>query len=150
MIFLCTRHCVCLCKSTWQQTDRSTLRTEITDAEDYAEQICERLLKLKPHSFTAKQQSYFFKNLKDTLKEGEFLILCDFAENYAFVFLDDACRLARVASLFKFPPIPSQGPFQCAVAWKCHSPGIPKSISWRSKLMKLYLFLKCWAAPSVE
>ena len=70
---------------TWQQTDRSTLRTEITDAEDFAEQICERLLELKPHSFTAKQQSYFFKDLKDTLKEGEFLILCDFAENYAFV-----------------------------------------------------------------
>ena len=70
---------------TWQQTDRSTLRTEITDAEDFAEQIRERLLKLKPHSFTAKQQSYFFKNLKDTLKEEEFLILCDFAENYSFV-----------------------------------------------------------------
>ena len=43
------------------------------------------MLKLKPNSFTAKQQSYFFKNLKDTLKEGEFLILCDFAENYAFI-----------------------------------------------------------------
>ena len=69
----------------WQQTDRSTLRTEITDAEDVAEQICERLLELKPHSFTAKKQSYIFKNLKDTLTEGEFLILCDFAENYAFV-----------------------------------------------------------------
>ena len=70
---------------TWQQTDRSTLREEITDAKDFAEQICERLLKLELHSFTAKQHLYFFKNLKDTLKEREFLILCDFAENYAFV-----------------------------------------------------------------
>ena len=25
---------------TWQQTDRSTLRTEIIDAEDFAEKIC--------------------------------------------------------------------------------------------------------------
>ena len=40
---------------------------------------------LKPHSVTAEQQSYFLKNLKDTLKEREFLILCDFAKNYAFV-----------------------------------------------------------------
>ena len=39
---------------TWQQTDRSTLRTEITDAEDFADKIFGRLLKLKLHSFTAK------------------------------------------------------------------------------------------------
>ena len=44
---------------TWQQTARSTLRTEITDAYDFAEQICERLHNLEPHSSTAKKQSYF-------------------------------------------------------------------------------------------
>ena len=46
---------------TWQQTGRSTLSTEITDAEDFAEQICERLLKLKPHFFTAKQVVFLQK-----------------------------------------------------------------------------------------
>lgn len=61
----------------WQQTDRSTLRTEISDAEDFVEELCERQMKLKSHSFIAKQQSSFLKYLKNSLK-GEFLILCDF------------------------------------------------------------------------
>lgn len=53
--------------------------------EDFVEGLCERLSKLKCHSFIAKQQSTFLKNLKDSLKIGEFIVLCDFAENYAFV-----------------------------------------------------------------
>lgn len=69
----------------WQQTDRSILRTEITDAVDFAEELCECLFKLKSHSFIDDEQSSFLKYLKKNLKEGEFLLLCDFAENYAFV-----------------------------------------------------------------
>lgn len=32
----------------------------------------------------AKEQSSFFKHLKNNLKEWEFLVICDFPENYAF------------------------------------------------------------------
>lgn len=69
----------------WQQTDRSTLRTEISDADDFVDIFCECLLKLKSHSFIAKEQSSFCKYVKNNIKDDEFLVLCDFAENYAFV-----------------------------------------------------------------
>ena len=44
-------------------------------------------------------------------------------------------KLAFAASLFKFLPIPSPGPFPCAVAWKCDSVRIPKSFLWCTILM---------------
>ena len=69
----------------WHQTDRSTLRNEFVDVEDFVEEFCGRILKLKSHSFIAKEQSHFLKNLKENLQESEFLVLCDFAENYAFI-----------------------------------------------------------------
>ena len=37
------------------------------------------------------------------------------------------CILARAASRFTVPPRPSQAPFPCEVAEKCHSAGMPKS-----------------------
>lgn len=70
----------------WQQTDRSTLRTEVLDSEDFVEDLCNRILKLKMHSFIAKQQSAHLKFLKDNIQKDEvFLILFDFAENYGFI-----------------------------------------------------------------
>ena len=47
------------------------------DAENYTE----RLFKLKSHSFIAFQQSSIFRHLKNTSREVEFLIFCDFAVN---------------------------------------------------------------------
>ena len=42
-------------------------------------------------------------------------------------FVERCSKLAFAASLLKFLPIPSPGPFPCAVAWKCDSARIPKS-----------------------
>ena len=50
-------------------------------------------------------------------------------------FYAEHCKLAFAASLFKFPLIPSLGPFPCAVAWKCDSARIPKSCLWCTILM---------------
>jgi len=69
----------------WQQTDRSTLHTEVAEADDFVEQLCSHLMLLKPHSYVAKKQSSFYNHLKENLLNGEILITCDFAENYAFV-----------------------------------------------------------------
>lgn len=41
-----------------------------------------------PHSFIAKQQSKFFKSTKENLKPGEFVVVCDFSENYSFITQD--------------------------------------------------------------
>lgn len=45
----------------------------------------EKLTKLLVHDFVSTQQSQYFRNSKDSLKEGEFIVTLDFSENYAFV-----------------------------------------------------------------
>ncbi|KAJ8669802.1 hypothetical protein QAD02_014517 [Eretmocerus hayati] len=72
----------------WHSTDRCSLQTRITSKEDYVNELSRLLFKLKTHSFTAKKQSAFLDWLKQNLKEGEFLVLLDFAENYAFLIQD--------------------------------------------------------------
>ena len=41
--------------------------------------------KLLLHDFTATKQTRHYSKLKEELKEGEFLVILDFAENYSFV-----------------------------------------------------------------
>jgi hypothetical protein len=52
--------------------------------------LLEKLLLLLHHSFIATQQAMFLKELKRNLQSGEFVVLCDFAENYSFVLQDEA------------------------------------------------------------
>lgn len=44
-----------------------------------------QLDKLLKHDYIAKIQSWFFSNMNSNLKSGEFAVVFDFAENYAFV-----------------------------------------------------------------
>ncbi|KYN27624.1 hypothetical protein ALC57_02985 [Trachymyrmex cornetzi] len=74
----------------WLQTDRCTLKTVVVDTDEFIQDFCNRLLKLKFHHFIANEQSSFFKNLKDNLLPDEFMICFDFAENYAFVIQNSA------------------------------------------------------------
>ena len=52
--------------------------------------IFEKLENLRRHDFIAKQQSNFLHEQKETLKEGEFLVIGDFTENFSFVVQDEA------------------------------------------------------------
>lgn len=69
----------------WQHTDRSTLKTEIAEIDEFIEELCRLLFKLKPHDFISKLQSSYVNELKKNLPDNQFLVQCDFAENYAFV-----------------------------------------------------------------
>lgn len=69
----------------WESTDRSTLLSRVQDSQEFVDELCEKLIVLRNHDFVAKQQASYLEHLKQTLKEGEILLLCDFAENYAFV-----------------------------------------------------------------
>ena len=60
------------------------------DTDEFLDDFCKRLLKLKTNHFVSKTQSSFFKNLKENSLAGEFLICFDFAENYAFVVQNSA------------------------------------------------------------
>ena len=47
------------------------------------------LKKLLVHDFTAKMQSTFLQQKKEGLKEGEFVVIADFSENFSFVVQDE-------------------------------------------------------------
>ncbi|KAK3911472.1 putative cytochrome P450 513E1 [Frankliniella fusca] len=55
----------------WASTDRCCLETTIKDTDDYLETLIEQLKKLLQHHFISKQQSKFFKEMKNNLKDGE-------------------------------------------------------------------------------
>lgn len=74
----------------WEGTDRFTIATHVSSADDFVDCLCIALDLLKPHAYIAEQQALYFKSLKETISEGEILVQCDFAENYSFVIQDAA------------------------------------------------------------
>ena len=74
----------------WVGTDRFTISTHLLSSDDFVESLCDALEALKPHAFVADEQALYLKTRKDTIKEGEILVQCDFAENYNFVVQDAA------------------------------------------------------------
>jgi hypothetical protein len=71
--------------SLWCTTDRATMQTKTSSREDFLIELGSILEKLKPHNFIGEKQTAYFHELKNSLKDGEFLVLCDFSENYAFL-----------------------------------------------------------------
>lgn len=75
----------------WMQLDKRTVLETLTKpCEEFIATFIDSLPKLLRHSFIAKKQSSFLSHLKENLKENEYLVLCDFAENYSFVLQDAA------------------------------------------------------------
>lgn len=69
----------------WVFKPRSSLETVIKTSDEFVDDFCRNIKTLLPHSFVAKQQASYLKELKETLQHGEFITVCDYAENYAFV-----------------------------------------------------------------
>lgn len=69
----------------WESTDRSTLLTRLQETDEFIQELCEKLIVLRQHDFLARQQASYLDLRKQTLQEGEVLVFCDFAENYAFI-----------------------------------------------------------------
>ena len=96
----------------WQSTDRSQLITQTVTVEEYKDQVIESVDKLTAHSYIAKCQAKFLKDLKIELEDNECIVLGDFAENYEFVVQDeiqsyhwskDSCTLHPIVVYFKIP-----------------------------------------------
>lgn len=96
--------------SAWAGTDRSTLQTQIIPTAEFIEELNNKFLLLKPHSFLAKQQSQFCNVKKGNLDDGEILVVMDFSENYkyiaqdasqAFHFNNTQCTVFPVVCYFK-------------------------------------------------
>jgi hypothetical protein len=76
----------------WVSTNRCELVTTVKSTEEFIESLIEKLLLLLllHHSSIATQQAMFLKELKYNLQSGEFIVLCNFAENYSFVLQGEA------------------------------------------------------------
>ncbi|CAH0547525.1 unnamed protein product [Brassicogethes aeneus] len=73
----------------WISTDRCHMKQIQEKYSEFLETFKEQVLKTKEHHFVAKSQGAFLKQLKESLGEGEFIVLCDFAENYSFTVQDE-------------------------------------------------------------
>lgn len=70
----------------WTMVDRSTLEVVKSSNKDkFLKNLESKLKKYITHEFIAKQQAKAQSEMKQSLGESEFLIICDFAENYSFV-----------------------------------------------------------------
>ena len=73
----------------WISTDRTKMETVTVATEEFISSLASNIHNLTRHSFVAKSQGEFFKNLKINLEENECVIVGDFSENYSFVVQDE-------------------------------------------------------------
>ena len=74
----------------WTSTDRTDLVTYTSTVEEFLAVLCKKLDAITSHSFIAKSQASYLKNLKNEVEKDEVIVLGDFAENYKFLVQDDA------------------------------------------------------------
>lgn len=60
-------------------------RTIIKPVEEFVPYFVEKIDKLITDDFVCKDQASFLRNKKDSLKQDEVLVICDFSENYSFI-----------------------------------------------------------------
>ena len=80
--------------NSWITTDRANLEKRKLSTEDFTEELFERLKKLQIHAYIACCQSQSYQDAKDSVREGEFVIAMDFAENYSFIV--EVCIFGRI------------------------------------------------------
>ena len=74
----------------WTTIDCSTLQTIVQSTDEFIEGFLDKLETLRRHDFIAKQQPPYLAERKESLKEGEFLAIGDFSDNFSFVVQDEA------------------------------------------------------------
>ncbi|CAH0558681.1 unnamed protein product [Brassicogethes aeneus] len=74
----------------WVSVDRCNLETLEKTSEEFIDLFCSKMSALVKHDFIAKQQGAFLNNTKENLHDSEFVVTCDFSENYSIVLQDEA------------------------------------------------------------
>lgn len=69
----------------WVNEPQCTLETIIKNSTDFIDFFCEQIDELITHDYICKEQSAWLRAKKENLKEGEYIIIKDFAQNYGFV-----------------------------------------------------------------
>ena len=73
----------------WVTTDRSSLISQTLPVDEFITLISEKLDAITSHSYIARNQSQYLKNLKEELSQDEVIVLGDFAENHQFLIQDE-------------------------------------------------------------
>ena len=74
----------------WVSTDRTKLVTLTESKAEFVDNLSSQILKLTRHSFTAKMQSLYMKELKAGMTPlTEIILQGDFAENFSYVVQDE-------------------------------------------------------------
>lgn len=76
--------------SQWVSTDRTQMVKCSSAVDDFVNNLTEQIEKLIPHSYIAKSQSSFLKNMKEHLTVDTVVVLMDFSENYSLTIQDEA------------------------------------------------------------
>lgn len=74
----------------WVNDPQCTLETFTKTSTDFVDFFCDQIDELIIHDYICKEQSAWLRLKKENLKEGEFIIIKDFAQNYGFVVQDAA------------------------------------------------------------
>ena len=74
----------------WATTEKSQLQTFIQSTDEFIERFLGSLKILTRHDFIAQEQAKYLDRKKSNLYDGEFLVIGDFSENYAFIIQDAA------------------------------------------------------------
>ncbi|KAK3928964.1 Protein translocase subunit, partial [Frankliniella fusca] len=72
----------------WTSVDRCAFETILQTKEVFIDSFLEDIPVVLLHHFIAKSQSQFYRDLKLNLKDGECIVVGDFAENYTPVYQD--------------------------------------------------------------
>lgn len=73
----------------WTSTDRAELICQSATIDEFIETLCSKLDDITAHSYIARSQAKYLKDLKESLNNEEVIVLGDFAENYQFVVQDE-------------------------------------------------------------
>ena len=73
----------------WTMTDWTELISMILLQNEFINLLVETLDNITPHSFIARFQASYLKQLKNMIGADEVIVLEDFAENFSFLVLDE-------------------------------------------------------------
>ena len=108
--------------SQWTNTDRSTLERKVQGVDEFLEDFSIMVEKLQLHDLIAKMQADFMRQKKQSLGEGEFLVLADFSENFSFVVQDEVQSFHwnnNYATIHPFVCYSNEGSFCFVVISEC-------------------------------
>lgn len=61
------------------------METMKKSADVFIAEFSSQIADLIPHDFISKKQAEYLNKRKDTLEQGEYIVISDFAENFSFV-----------------------------------------------------------------